>query len=99
MREKGTDESWELVEGHEVGLITCGRGEGVQGCPHSLLQRSSAGCLPCTSVEELREQLEVEEEEDGGRQEEEEEVEREKRVKESAPWMSMQMGVMKALRT
>ena len=32
-------------------------------------------------------------------QEEEEEVEREKRVKESAPWMSMQMGVMKALRT
>ena len=43
-------------------------------------------------------QLEVEEE-DGDRQEEEEEVERRRRVKENAPWMSMQMGVMKVLRT
>ena len=43
-------------------------------------------------------QLEVEEE-DGDRQEEEEEVERRGRVKENAPWMSMQMGVMKVLRT
>ena len=37
---------------------------------------------------ELKEQLEVEEE-DGDRQEEKVEVEREKRVKESAPWMTM----------
>ena len=41
---------------------------------------------------ELKEQLEVEEE-DGDRQEEKVEVEREKRVKESAPWMTMQMEV------
>ena len=33
------------------------------------------------------------EEEDGDRQEEEVEVEREKRVQESAPWMTMQMEV------
>ena len=33
------------------------------------------------------------EEEDGDRQEEEVEVEREKRVKEGAPWMTMQMEV------
>ena len=44
------------------------------GCPHSFLQRSSAGCLPCSCVVELSGQLEVEEE-DGDRQEEEEEVE------------------------
>ena len=42
-------------------------------------------------VVELKEQLKVEEDVD--RQEEEEEVEREKRVKESAPWMTMQMEV------
>ena len=41
---------------------------------------------------ELKEQLEVEEEY-GDRQEEEVEVERERRVKESAPCMTMQMEV------
>ena len=36
------------------------------------------------------------EEEDGDRQEEEEEEKGRSRIKESAPWMSMQMGVMKS---
>ena len=62
---------------------------GRSGCPHSLLQRSSAGCLPCTSCSGAQEQLEVEEE-DGDRQEEEEEVESgEASQGECAMWMTM----------
>ena len=41
---------------------------------------------------ELNEQLEVEEE-DGDRQDEEKEEKKRNRIKESAPWMTMQMEV------
>ena len=62
---------------HKILLLLkkCGRCERRSGCPHTLLQRSSAGCLPCTSCSGAQwNQLEVEEE-DGDWQEEEEEVE------------------------
>ena len=68
----------------------CVRGEGVQGV-FSLFCSGAAQVCHDDRVE-LKEQLEVEEE-DGDRQEEKVEVEREKRVKESAPWMTMQMEV------
>ena len=73
----------ELAEGQEVGLITCERGEGVQGVL-TLFCSGAAQVCHDDRVVELKEQLEVEEE-DGSRQEEEVEVEREKRVKEGAP--------------
>ena len=56
-----------------LGLITCGRGEGVQGVL-TLVCSGAAQVCHVLRVEELREQLEVEEE-DGDREEEEEEVE------------------------
>ena len=59
----------ELVEGKEVGLITCGRGEGVQGVL-TLFCSGAAQVCHVLRVVELREQLEVEEEA-GDRQEEE----------------------------
>ena len=69
----------------------CVRGEGVQGVL-TLFCSGAAQVCHDDRVVELKEQLEVQEE-DGDRQEEEEEVEREKRLKESAPWMTMQMEV------
>ena len=63
----------ELVEGVEVGLITSGGDEDVQGVL-TLVRRGAAQVCHVLRVEELREQLEVEEE-DGDRQEEEDEVE------------------------
>ena len=83
LREKGTDESFELAEGQEIGLITCVRDEGVQGVL-TLFCSGAAQVCHDDRVVELKEQLEVEEE-DGDRQEEEVEVEREKRVKEGTP--------------
>ena len=67
------------------------RGEGVQGVLILLCSGAAQVCHD-NRIKEFKEQLEVEEE-DGDRQEEKEEVEREKRVKESAPWMTMQMEV------
>ena len=72
-----------------LALLGCGRDEGVQGVL-TLFCSGAAQVCHDDRVVELKEQLEVEEE-DGERQEEE--VEREKRVKESAPWMTMQMEV------
>ena len=75
-----------------LGLITCGRGEGVQGVL-TLFGHGKAQVCHVLRVEELRDQLEVEEEEEGKEdgQEEEEEVESgEGRVKERQPphtWM------------
>ena len=69
----------------------CERGEGVQGVP-TLFCCGAAQVCHDDRVVELKDKLEVEEE-DGDRQEEEVEVEREKRVKEGAPWMTMQMEV------
>ena len=77
-----------LCAAQEVGLITCGRDEDDQGVL-ALFCSGAAQVCHDVRVVELKGQLVVEEE-DGG-QEEEEEVEREKRVKESAPWMTMQM--------
>ena len=68
-----------------VPLLFCERDEGVQGVLTLFCSGAAQACHD-DRVVELKEQLEVEEE-DGDRQEEEEEVEREKRVKESAPWM------------
>ena len=65
------------------------RGEGVQGVL-TLFCSGAAQVCHDDRVVELKEQLEVEEE-DGDRQEEEVEVQREKRVKESAP-MIMTVG-------
>ena len=76
-----------LSEG--LALLGCGRDEGVQGVL-TLFCSGAAQVCHDDRVVELKEQLQVEEE-DGERQEEE--VEREKRVKESAPWMTMQMEV------
>ena len=59
------------------------RSEGVQGVLTLFCSGAAQACHD-DRVVELKEQLEVEEE-DGDRQEEKEEVEREKRVKESAP--------------
>ena len=73
------------------------RCEGVQGVL-TLFCSGAAQVFHDDRVVELKEQLEVEEE-DGDRQEEEVEEKGRSRIKESAPWMSMQMGVMKALRT
>ena len=70
---------------------SCVRDEGVQGVLTFFCSGAAQVCHD-DRVAELWEQLEVEEE-DGDRQEEEEEVEREKRVKESAPWMTLQMEV------
>ena len=64
----------ELVEGKELGLITCGRCEGVQGVLTLFCSGAAQVVCHALRVEELREQLEVEEE-DGDRQEEKEEVE------------------------
>ena len=75
----------------------CGGDEGVQGVLTLFCSGAAQACHD-DRVVELKKQLEVEEE-DGDRQEEEEEVKGRGRIKESAPWMSMQMGVMKALRT
>ena len=70
----------------------CVRGEGVQGVL-TLFGRGAAQVCHDDREVELKEQLEVEEE-DGDRQEEEVEVEKwRSRIKESAPWMSMQMEV------
>ena len=70
-------------------LYHCVRGEGVQGVL-TLFCSGAAQVCHDDRVVELKEQLEVEEE-DGDRQEEKVEVERERRVKEGAPWMTMQM--------
>ena len=64
----------ELAEGQEVGLITCVRGEGVQGVLTLFCSGAAQVVCHALRVEELTEQLEVEEE-DGDRQEEEVEVE------------------------
>ena len=47
---EGEGDWWvvELVEGKELGLITCGMWRRSE-YPRSLLQRSNASCLPCTS--------------------------------------------------
>ena len=58
-----------LAEGHEVGLITCEGGEGVQGVL-TLFCSGAAQVCHDDRVVELKELLEVEEE-DGDRQEEE----------------------------
>ena len=62
-------------------VITCERGEGVQGVL-TLFCSGAAQVCHDDRVVELKEQLE-----DGDRQEEEVEVEREKRVEDNAPWM------------
>ena len=79
----------ELVEGKELGLITCGSGEDVQGVLTLFCGGVAQVVCHDLRVEELREQLEVEEE-DGDRQEEEEEVESgEANQRECAMWMTM----------
>ena len=65
--------------------VNCVGGEGVQGVLTLFCSGAAQACHD-DRVVELKEQLEVEEE-DGDREEEKVEVEREKRVKESAPWM------------
>ena len=85
MKEKGTDESLSSPKVKEVGLITCGRGESVQGV--LTLFCSGAAQLFAMSLRVVRssvEQLEVEEE-DGDRQEEEEEEKGEVESKRCAP--------------
>ena len=71
--------------------INCVRSEGVQGVL-TLFCSGAAQAGHDDRAVELKEQLEVEEE-DGDRPEEKVEKEREKRVKVSAPWMTMQMEV------
>ena len=71
MKEKGTDESLSSPEGQEVGLITCVRGEGVQGVL-TLFCLGVAQTCHDDRVVELKEQLGIEEEGRG-------------RVKETAP--------------
>ena len=65
MKEKGTDESLSFAEGQEVGLITCGRDEDVQGVLTLFCSGAAQVCHDLRVVE-LREQLEMEEE-DGDR--------------------------------
>ena len=86
MREKGTDEFWSSSKVTNLGLITCERGEGVQGVL-TLFCSGAAQVCHDDRVVELKEQLEVEEE-DVDRQEEEIEEKKRNRVKENAPWMT-----------
>ena len=97
MKEKGTDESLSFAEGQEVGLITCEGGGDVVGVL-TLLVGGVAQAFHDDRVVELRVQLGVQEVEGKEDREEQVEVEREKRVKEGAPWMTMEMVVMR-LRT
>ena len=91
MKEKGTLGVAELAEGQEVGLVTCEGGGDVVGVL-TLLVGGEAQAFHDDRVVELRVQLGVEEVE-GKDREEQVEVEREKRVKEGAPWMTMEMIV------
>ena len=86
MKEKGTDESFELAEGHEVGLITCEGSGDVVGVL-TLLVGGVAQAFHDDRVVELRVQLGVEEV-DGKGQEGKVKEEGRGRVKESAPWMT-----------
>ena len=87
MKEKGTDESLSSPKVRRVGLITCVRGEGVQGVL-TLFCSGAAQVCHDDRVVELKEQLEVEEEDGdtGGKG-------RKKREKsnqgECAMWMTM----------
>ena len=81
----------DLAEGHEVGLITCEGSGDVVGVL-TLLVGGVAQAFHDDRVVELRVQLGVQEVE-GKDREEQVEVEREKRVKEGAPWMTIEMVV------
>ena len=83
MKETGTDESLSSPKVRRLGLITCGRGEDVQGVL-TLFGRGKAQVCHDLRAVELREQLEVEEE-DGDRQEEEVEEKGRSRIKEMRP--------------
>ena len=83
---EGEGEWWvvELAEGHEVGLETC-EGSGDVAGVLPLIGGGEAQAFHDDLVVELRIKLGLEEEEKV--REEQVEVEREKRVKEGAPWM------------
>ena len=86
-----SDDGIVLAEGHEVGLITCKGGGDVVGVL-TLLVGGVAQAFHDDRVVELRVQLGVQDVE-GKDREEQVEVERERRVKEVRPWMTMEMFV------
>ena len=85
MKEKGTDESLSSPKVTKLGLVTCEGSGDVVGVL-TLLVGGVAQAFHDDRVVELRVQLGVEEVK-GKDREEQVEVEREKRVKEGAPWM------------